>query len=129
MAHYAFVRDGMVVDIIVAEQEFVDWLSTSGHRQPVGVGQWIQTSYNTHGNVHEYGNTPLRKNFAGIGYFYDAEADAFYPPKPYDTWVLNTDTYLWEPPFAPPNEPGKKYAWDIHTNNWIESNFPGAADE
>jgi hypothetical protein len=114
----------MVVDIIVAEQEFVDWLSTSGYRQPVGVGQWIQTSYNTHGNVHSQGGTPLRKNFAAVGYVYDAVADAFYAPRPYDTWVLNTETYLWEAPFPAPDD-GQMYVWDPHTNNWAVFNYPG----
>lgn len=123
MAHYAFVRDGMVVDIIVAEQEFVDWLSTSGYRQPVGVGQWIQTSYNTHGNVHSQGGTPLRKNFAAVGYVYDPVADAFYAPKPYDTWVLNTETYLWEAPFPAPDD-GQMYVWNPHTNNWAVFTYP-----
>ena len=123
MAHYAFVRDGQVVDVIVAEQEFVDWLSTSGHRQPVGVGEWIQTSYNTTCGEHLKGGTPLRKNFAGIGYLYDADADAFYPPRPYDTWVLNTTTYQWEPPFPAPTD-GQMYTWDPHTNNWCVWNYP-----
>lgn len=123
MAHYAFVRDGMVVDIIVAEQEFVDWLSTSGHRQPVGVGRWIQTSYNTQGNVHNQGGTPLRKNFAAVGYHYDESADAFYPPRPYDTWVLNKETYLWEAPFPAPDD-GKMYQWNPQINNWSEWNYP-----
>jgi len=127
MAHYAFVRDGMVVDVIVAEQEFVDWLSTSGYRQPVGVGRWIQTSYNTQGNVHCQGGVPLRKNFAGIGYLYDAEADAFYAPRPHDTWILNTDTYIWEPPFPQPQD-GKMYRWDPATNNWQAYTYPESED-
>ena len=124
MAHYAFVRDGMVVDIIVAEQEFVDWLSTSGHRQPVGVGKWIQTSYNTQGNVHSQGGTPLRKNFAAVGYHYDETADAFHPPRPYDTWILDTETYQWQAPFPPPND-DKMYEWNPEINNWSEWNYPG----
>lgn len=127
MAHYAFVRDGRVVDVIVAEQEFVDWLSVSGHRQPVGVGRWIQTSYNTHGNVHDHGGTPLRKNFAGIGYLYDDEADAFYPPRPFDTWVLDTETYLWQAPFPKPDDENM-YEWDPHTNNWRLYNYPASEE-
>ena len=82
MAHYAKVRDGKVVQVIVAEEKFFDtFVDTSA-------GEWIQTSYNTRGGVHELGGTPLRKNYAGIGYIYDRERDAFYAPQPFPSWTF-----------------------------------------
>lgn len=113
MAHFAKVRDGVVVQVIVAEPEFFDtFVDTSA-------GEWIQTSYNTIGGVHKLGGTPLRKNYAGVGYSYDSQRDAFIPPKPYASWVLNEDTYLWGAPIAIPTD-GKKYEWDEATTSWIE---------
>jgi hypothetical protein len=89
MSHFAKVLDGKVVQVIVAEQEFFEtFVDTSP-------GQWIQTSYNTYGNQHTLGGTPLRGNFASVGFTYDAEHDVFIPPKPYETATLNTDTWLW----------------------------------
>ena len=91
MSHFAKVCDGKVVQVIVAEQEFFDtFVDTSP-------GEWIQTSYNTHGGQHPEGR-PLRKNYAGIGFTYDRERDAFIPPKEDDSWVLNEETCLWEEP-------------------------------
>lgn len=89
MAHFAKVCDGIVTQVIVAEQEFFDtFVDTSP-------GEWIQTSYNTIGGQHPEGR-PLRKNFAGIGFTYDREKDAFIPPKPEGDWTLNEETCLWE---------------------------------
>ncbi len=90
MAHFAKVVDGKVSQVIVAEKEFFDTFVDSSP------GEWIQTSYNTHGGVHATGGTPLRKNYAGIGFTYDAVRDAFIPPKPDDSYVLNDETCLWE---------------------------------
>ena len=78
---------------------------------------WKQTSYNTYGGVHNKGGTPLRKNFAGIGYTYDEDRDAFIPPKPFNSWVLNEDTCLWEAPIAKPQD-GNKYRWNEQTLSW-----------
>ena len=78
-----------------------------------------QTSYNTHGGVHELGGTPFRKNFAGIGYKYDVQRDAFIPPKQYQSWVLNENTCLWEAPTPMPTD-GKRYSWDEPTLAWVE---------
>jgi len=78
-----------------------------------------QTSYNTHGGVHALGGTPLRKNYAGIGYTYDAGRDAFIPPRPYASWVLNETTCLWDAPVAYPDD-GKRYSWDEATTSWVE---------
>ena len=113
MAHFAKVQDGIVTQVIVAEQEFFDTFVDSSP------GQWIQTSYNTHGGVHANGGTPLRKNYAGIGYTYDAGRDAFIPPKPYNSWVLNETTCLWDAPTQMPND-GKRYSWDDNAGNWVE---------
>jgi hypothetical protein len=93
MSHFAKVVDGVVVTVIVAEQEFFDtFVDTSP-------GEWVQTSYNTYGGQHPEGR-PLRKNYAGIGYTYDRERDAFISPKPDGDWVLNEETCLWELPPA-----------------------------
>lgn len=113
MSHFAKVVDGKVTQVIVAEQEFFNtFVDTSP-------GQWIQTSYNTQGGQHTQGGTPLRKNYAGIGYSYDAGRDAFIPPTPFASWVINEDTCLWDAPIARPTD-GKQYAWDETAGNWIE---------
>ena len=114
MSHYAKVVDGKVTQVIVAEQEFFDTFVDSSP------GQWIQTSYNTIGGQHTQGGTPLRKNYAGIGYSYDATRDAFIPPSPYASWVLNEDTCLWDAPTPMPVEEGKFYEWDESTVSWKE---------
>jgi hypothetical protein len=112
MSHFAKVNNGIVEQVIVAEPEFFNtFVDTSP-------GEWIQTSYNTHGGVHTLGSTPLRKNFAGIGYTYDHERDAFIPPKPFASWVLNEDTCLWDAPVAMPDD-GGKYQWDESTTSWV----------
>ena len=111
MAHFAKVKDGIVTNVIVAEQEFIDNLID--HER----GKWVQTSYNTHGGVHTLGGTPLRKNFAGIGYTYDQVRDAFIPPKPYPSFILNEDTCLWEAPVAKPTD-GQEYKWNEETTSW-----------
>jgi hypothetical protein len=85
MSHYAKIENGIVTEVIVAEQEYIDTLD----------GQWVQTSYNTLGNVHKLNGTPLRKNFAGIGYFYDETRDAFIAPKCHETATLDETTCRW----------------------------------
>lgn len=109
MAHYAKIENGIVTQVIVAEQDYIDSIE----------GQWIQTSYNTLGGEHKTNGTPLRKNFAGVGYTYDSQRDAFIPPKTYDSWVLDEETCLWEAPVAKPND-GKKYDWNESTTSWVE---------
>lgn len=112
MAHFAHVTNGIVDQVIVAEQDFID----SG---AVGnPSEWIQTSYNTHGGQHPEGR-PLRKNYAGVGYTYDAVKDAFIPPKPFASWTLDDDTCLWNAPVAMPTD-GKPYVWDEDTTSWKE---------
>jgi len=117
MAHFAKVRDGLVVDVIVAEPEFFDTFVDDS------AGQWIQTSYNTRGGVHygqdgePDGGTPLRKNYAGIGFIYDATRDAFYEPQPYPSWTLDENTCIWNPPTPYPTD-GQSYQWNEETTSW-----------
>jgi hypothetical protein len=82
-------------------------------------GTWLKTSYNTQHGVHLLGGTPYRKNYAGIGFTYDATKDAFIPPQPSNSWVLNENTCDWEPPIPYPTD-GKLYLWSEDIVNWIE---------
>ena len=113
MSHFAKVLDGKVTQVIVAEKEFFDTFVDSSP------GEWIQTSYNTHGGVHANGGTPLRKNYAGIGFTYDRTLDAFIPPQPFASWTLNEQTCLWDAPVAMPTD-GKMYTWDEAKKQWDE---------
>ena len=112
MAHYAKVNNGIVEQVIVAEADFFDNFVDSSP------GQWIQTSYNTHANQHLEGR-PLRGNYAGIGFTYDATNDVFYEPQPYPSWTLNETTWTWDAPIAYPDD-DKIYEWDEATTNWVE---------
>lgn len=109
MSHFAKVIDGVVAQVLVAEQDFIDTLPDASN--------WIQTSYNTHGGIHLQGGTPLRKNYAAIGYTYDAQRDAFIPPKPYASWTLNNDTCLWDCPVVYPTDNGR-YTWNETAQTW-----------
>jgi len=111
MSHYAKVLNGKVVDVIVAEEEFFDTFIDSSP------GKWIQTSYNTQAGVHLKGGTPLRKNYAGVGFTYDEVNDIFIRPKPYDSWILN-DNFEWEAPIEDPNTANEEYIWDEENSNW-----------
>jgi len=112
MAHFAQIdENSTVIQVIVVEQVVIN---TGLFGDPA---TWIQTSYNTHGGVHSQGGTPLRKNYAGIGYTYDISRDAFVPPKPYPSWILNEDTCLWEAPVPMP-EDGNQYLWDELSLSW-----------
>ncbi len=113
MSHFAKVVDGIVTQVIVAEPDFFDTFVDSSP------GQWMQTSYNTHGGQHPDGR-PFRKNFAGIGFTYDAQRDAFIPPKPYPSWVLDEESCLWVAPVPMPQD-GKAYGWDEATLSWVEA--------
>ena len=113
MSHFAKVINGKVTKVIVAEPEF---LQTYLDDAP---GEWIQTSYNTYAGVHELGGTPLRKNFAGIGFVYDKERDAFYEPQPYPSWTLNEQTCLWESPIPHPSGNAMN-VWDEENQQWVE---------
>ena len=118
MAHYAKVNQGIVEKVIVAEASF---FTSFVDDSP---GEWIQTSYNTRGGVHYQpnSNTPsddqskaLRKNYAGVGYHYDGTG--FYAPQPYNSWTLNTTSYLWEAPVAYPDDE-QNYEWNESTKQW-----------
>lgn len=122
MAHFAKVNNGVVVQVIVAEPEFFETFVDSSP------GRWIQTSYNTRGGIHYEPNseTPspdqskaLRKNYAGVGYTYDVQRDAFIPPKPYPSWVLNDFSCLWEAPIPYPGD-GGLYFWNEETQSWAQ---------
>jgi hypothetical protein len=134
MAHFAKVVDNIVVQVIVAEPEFFD---TFVDTTP---GQWIQYSYNVHGGVYydpttnepladqstvEWTAPRLRKNPAGVGAHYDPDADVFYPPRPYSSWVLDTNDYQWKPPYPMPDD-GLDYTWSEvdyqadNTQGWVQ---------
>jgi len=113
MSHYAKVVDGKVAQVIVAEADFFDTFVDSSP------GTWIQTSYNTIGGKHTQGGTPLRGNYAGVGYIYDQANDVFYAPQPYGSWILNKETWTWESPVAYPTD-GKAYIWNEDSKSWIE---------
>jgi hypothetical protein len=121
MSHFAQINENnVVIQVIVAEQDFINSGAMGDPRT------WIQTSYNTSGGVHHKGGTPLRKNFAGVGYHYIAEIDAFVPPKPYDSWHLNGETGMWQPPVPPPaTNPGEICDWDEPTQSWVPHVLPG----
>lgn len=113
MSHFAKVLDGKVIQVIVAEPEFFDtFVDTSP-------GAWIQTSYNTQGNQHLLGGTPLRGNYAGLGFTYNATDDVFYAEQPFPSWILNKNTWSWDAPVAMPVD-DKRYQWDEATINWVE---------
>jgi len=118
MAHYAFLDENFIVtEVIVGKDESnYDWEAHYGQFR----GQLCKrTSYNTYGGVHREGGTPYRKNYAGIGYSYDPQRDAFIPPKPFASWVLNEDSCLWDPPTPMPTD-GNMYRWDEDTTAWVE---------
>jgi hypothetical protein len=118
MAHFAELdQNNLVLRVLVtdnnAPNEGLNWLMKNFG------GTWVKTSYNTLGGQHLQGGTPLRKNFAGIGYTYDENRDAFIPPQNYPSWLLNEDTCLWEAP-TPYPEDDKPYTWDEESLGWIE---------
>lgn len=128
MAHFAKVVDGIVKNVIVCEEDS-DFFDNFIDDEPA---HWIQTSFNTHGNVHydpntgaPDGGTPLRKNYAGIGYIYDPVRDAFYAPQPYPSWTLDEETCIWEPPVSRPDAQ-HKWRWDEsayqadNTTGWVK---------
>jgi len=121
MAHFAKLGVGNKVltvevvhnDVAPTEQAGMDFLNKTYGTNDI----WKQTSYNTRGGVHQLGGTPFRKNYAGFGYKYDMYRDAFIPPTPFQSWVLNEETCLWEAPVAKPDD-GQKYEWNEETQQW-----------
>ena len=124
MAHFAEIVNGIVARVIVVSNS--DTASNGVEDGAIGVafchnllgGEWLQTSYNTSGGVHKKGGTPLRKNYAGIGYTYDTVRDAFIAPKPYASWVLDEATCWWGAPVPMPSE-GGPWQWDEATLGWV----------
>lgn len=108
MSHFAKIEGGIVTQVIVAEQDVIDALD----------GEWVQTSYNTREGVHVLGGTPLRKNYAGIGYVYDAVRDAFYAPQPHPDCIFEETSATWRYP-EPYPDGGAPHRWDSETKSWI----------
>ena len=118
MAHYAFLDEHYIVtEVIVGKDESnYDWEAHYGQFR----GQLCKrTSYNTQAGVHLTGGTPFRKNYAGIGYMYDPQRDAFVPPKPFPSWILVEETCQWQAPVPQPQD-GKMYTWNEQAGNWQE---------
>lgn len=123
MAHFAKIEDGIVVQVNVIDEEYF-----YANRETRYTGQWVQTSYNTRGGVHYNNETgeesadqskALRKNYAGIGFTYDEDRDAFIPPKPFESWLLDEDTCNWNAPVPMPTD-GGIYIWNEEIQNWEE---------
>ena len=123
MAHFAKLDENNIVVFVTVGRDEDNGLEAELSARTGDV--YKQTSYNTIGGVHSLGGTPFRKNYAGLGYTYDAQRDAFIPPKPYNSWVLDENTCLWNSPVAMPSDAGqgdppKRYTWNEETVNWVE---------
>ena len=127
MAYFAKLGTGNIVEQVISINNAVITDANGVEQEQLGINfinqlyntneTWKQTSYNTHGGIHNNGGTPFRKNHAGIGYQYDSQRDAFIPIKPYNSWVLNEQTCTWEAPVARPNDEGL-YTWNEQTLSW-----------
>jgi len=120
MAHFAELDgNNKVIRVVVVndmyESDGENWCNEFFHG-----GTWKQTSYNTNKGVHYLSGTPFRKNFAGPGYSYDETRDAFIPPQPYTSWLLDEDTCIWNPPVPYPTDDTKEWEWDEASQNWVE---------
>ena len=119
MAHYAFLdSNNIVVEVIVGKDETDTSENWENHYGQIRNLTCKRTSFNTYGGVHLNGGTPFRKNYAGIGFTYDTSKDAFIPPKPYSSWVLNESTCMWEAPVARPDN-NQMCDWDEDNQQWI----------
>lgn len=120
MAHFAQIDENNVVVQVLVVSDADEHRGQEFLANDLGLGgTWKKTSYNTHGGVHALGGTPYRKNYAGVGYTFDAARDAFIPPKPFNSWVLNETSCLWEAPVAYPTD-GKMYTWNEASTSWVE---------
>ena len=118
MAHYAFLNmQNIVTEVIVGKDETDGPTNWEIHYGNIREQVCKRTSYNTRGGAHINDGTPFRKNYAGIGFTYDYARDAFIPPQPFNSWTLNSDTCLWDPPVAYP-EDGNRYTWDEENQEW-----------
>ena len=121
MAHFAKLDENNIVVFVTVGRDEDNGLEAELSARTGDV--YKQTSYNTHGGVHDLGGTPFRKNYAGLGYTYDVGRDAFIPPKPFNSWILNESTCLWDSPVPYPTDVGtpdapKRYVWDEETKAW-----------
>jgi hypothetical protein len=124
MAHFAKINsDNIVEQVIVISNNFEERGQEYINNDLKLEGTWLQTSYNTRANQHASNKTPLRKNFALIGSFYDAQRDAFIPPKQFASWILNEETCNWNAPVSYPND-GKRHKWNELIVNWEEVTPP-----
>lgn len=124
MAHYAFLdSNNIVVEVIAGKEETDTSENWETHYGQIRNLTCKRTSYNTQGGQHLNGGTPFRKNYAGIGYKYDSNKDAFIPPQPYNSWTLNSSTCLWEPPVDYPTDEND-YDWDEDNNQWVQITLP-----
>ena len=131
MASFAKLNSENIVTTVVSVVNEVLKDSNGVEQEQLGINflnqlyntndNWKQTSYNTNAGIHKLGGTPFRKNFAGIGYTYDTQRDAFIPPKPFNSWILNETTCLWDAPIPMPNDASidRRYSWNEETQNWI----------
>ena len=123
MAHYAFLdQNNIVTEVIVGKNEGEEGINWEQHYGNFRGQICKRTSYNTVGGIHSLGGTPFRKNYAGVGYIYDSNRDAFISPKPFQSWVLNESTCNWEAPVAYPND-GQIYSWNEETQSWTLQNI------
>jgi hypothetical protein len=127
MASFAKIENNIVITVVSVVNEVLKD-SNGIEQENIGIqflktlynesnAIWKQTSYNTHGGIHKLGGTPFRKNHAGIGYTYDETRDAFIAPKPYNSWILNETTCIWEAPIAYPVD-NNIYKWNEEIQNW-----------
>ena len=131
MAYFAKLGTGNIVETVISVNNSVITDANGVEQEQLGVDfinnlyntrdVWKQTSYNTYLGVHKLGGTPFRKNFAGIGMFYDVDRDAFIPPQPHSSWILNEDTCEWKAPIDKPTTPleeNQTYVWNESIKNW-----------
>lgn len=128
MAHYAFLDENNVVTHVIVgvdENELIENTSPELWYTQFTGQRCLRTSYNTYGNQHKNGGTPFRKNYAGKGFTYDDTWDAFIPPKPYSSWILDIKTFLWEPPIPKPIDTDTYYwKWYEYNQEWVQVEIP-----
>lgn len=123
MAHYAFLdENNIVTEVIVGKDEDEEDINWEAHYGSFRGQVCKRTSYNTRGGTHVFGGIPFRKNYAGIGFTYDSQRDAFIPPRPFESWVLDEDSCLWTALHPAPDD-GTPYEWDETSTSWVSSSL------